>query len=404
VLLFTAVVPVCAVASLAYVAVTRPGRDLDLHAYLAITLSFVTWMVLEVGIFASRHVHHLAERNLFHVAPLLFVGLVVWLQRGAPRAARGAFVVVLVAFVLVVALPVEEFTEPRALHNEFTLVPLYELTVRFPHLDLEVLVRSAALVVLGFFAVGTRRSLVVLSVLLVPLGALASVATNAFVVDQATVAERRTFDGPARRWVDGIASGPVAYLYGGARFYPGVLQTAFWNRRVVGLYELPWARIPAVPRSAVRRLSLEDESGRVVGLGGFRYVLAPDTITLVGTELDRRAGLVLTRLEGRPRVIRRLYGFHTDGTIAGKAGLRVYACRGGTLQLDVRASPKAAEIVVTRNSVRHLRLRLGRGQRRHLEIELTVRRGERVGVCNVELDVRGAVGTERIRFRAPRRR
>ena len=68
VLLLTAVVPVCALASLTYVAVRRPARDTDLHAYLAVTLSFVSWMILEVGSFASRHVHHLAERNLFHVA------------------------------------------------------------------------------------------------------------------------------------------------------------------------------------------------------------------------------------------------------------------------------------------------------------------------------------------------
>ncbi len=403
VLLFTAVVPVCALASLAYVAITRPRRDPELHAYLAVTLSFVTWMVLEVGIFASRHVHHLAERNLFHVAPLLFVGLVVWLQRGAPRAARGSFVVALVAFVLVVALPVEQFTQLRALHNEFTLVPLYELTVRFPHIDLEVFVRCAALVLLGLFAVGSRRALVVLSVLLVPLGVLASLATSVFVVDQATAAERRTFDGPARRWVDDIASGPVAYLYDGARFYPGVLQTAFWNRDVVGLYELPWARIPAVPRGAVRRLSLRDESGHLVGLGGVQYVVAPDTLTLVGTELDRRAGLVLTRLEGRPRVIRRLYGFRTDGTIAGKAGLRVYGCRGGTLELDVRAGG-AARIDVTRNGAPHLRVRVRRGEPRHVEVELAVSRGEGARVCSVEFATSEKVRTERIRFRAPRRR
>lgn len=404
VLFFTAVLPACAVASLTLVAFTRSRSDVVLQAYVAVTVSFVGWMVLEVGVFASRHVHHLAERNLFHVAPLLFVGLVVWLERGAPRTAAGTFVIALGAVVLLVALPVQRFTELGALHNELTLVPLYELIVRFPDADLDLLVPSAALALLAFFAFGSRRSLVALSLLLVPLGALASVSSSAFVVDQATAAERITFDGPARRWVDNTASGPVAYFYDGARFYPGVLQTAFWNRKVVGLYELPWARIPVVPRGAVRRVSLEDESGNLGGLGGLRYVVAPDTLTLVGTELDRRAGLVLTRLEGRPRVIRRLHGFHGDGTIAGKAGLRVYACRGGTLELDLRAGSKAARIVVTRNGERYLRLGVRRGQRRHLEIELTVRRGEGVGVCSVEFDVREAVGTERIRFRAPRRR
>ena len=403
VLLFTAVLPVCALASLTYVAFRRPERDPDLHAYLAVTLSFLTWMILEVGSFASRYVHHLAERNLFHVAPLLFVGLVVWLQRGAPRAARGSFVIALVAFVLVVGLPVEEFTALRALHNEFTLVPLYELTATFPNLDLEVLVRCAALALLVLFAVAPRRALLVFGVLLGPLGVLGSVVTSTFVVDQATAAERRTFDGPATRWIDRIASGPVAYLYSGPRFYPGVLQTTFWNRRIVGLYELPWSTIPAVPRSTVRSVSIRAESGHLDGLGEVRYVVAPDTLTFVGTELDRRGGLVLTRLEGRPRVVRRLYGFRTDGTIDGTAGLRVYGCKGGTLELDVRAG-RAAAIDVTRNGGRHLRLRVRRGQPRHLEVELAVPPGEGPRLCSVALHTRGKVRTKRIRFRAPHRR
>ena len=403
VLLFTAVLPVCALASLAYVAIRRPERDPDLHAYLAVALSFLTWMILEVGSFASRYVHHLAERNLFHVAPLLFVGLVVWLQRGAPRAARGSFVIALVAFVLVVALPAEEFPSLRALHNEFMLVPLYELTATFPNVDLEVLVRCAALALVLLFAVAPRRALLVLGVLLVPLGVLGSVVTSTFVVDQAAAAEQRTFGGPATRWIDRIASGPVAYLYDGPRFYPGVLQTTFWNRRIVGsmsFHGQPSRRCRGAPCAASRS---EPSSGHLDGLGEVRYVVAPDTLTFVGTELDRRAGLVLTRLVGRPRLVRRLYGFRTDGTINGAAGLQVYGCKGGTLELDVRAG-RAAAIDVTRNGGRHLRLRVRRGQPRHLEVELAVPRGEGPQRCGVALHTRGKVRTERIRFRAPHRR
>jgi hypothetical protein len=404
VLLFTAVLPVCALASLAYVAVTQRARDVDLLAYLAVSVSFIGWMILEVGVFASRHVHHLAERNLFHVAPLLFVGLVVWLERGATRTPASAGVIALGALILLVVLPVQRFAELGALHNELTLVPLYRLIVRFPDLDLDLLVPSAALALLGLFVLGSRRSLVVLSVLLLPLGATASVSSSDFVVDQATAAERVTFDGPAPRWVDETAAGRVAYLYDGPRFYPGALQTVFWNRQVVALFELPWARLPSVPRGLVQRLSIGRESGYLAGLGSIRYVLAPGTLTVAGTELDRRGGLVLTRLEGRPRAVRRLHGFHDDGTIAGKAGLRVYACRGGTLVVDARAGPKPASITVARNGASYLRLRIRRGQRRHLEIPLTVPRGRGARVCTVEFDVREAVRTERIRFRAPRQR
>ena len=40
------------------------------------------WVVVEVGVFASRYSDRIVERNLIGLAPVLFIGLVLWLERG----------------------------------------------------------------------------------------------------------------------------------------------------------------------------------------------------------------------------------------------------------------------------------------------------------------------------------
>ena len=53
----------------------------------AVALSF--WLVLEVAIFASEQTFRIEERNMFYVAPLFLIALLVWIERGAAAAAAG---------------------------------------------------------------------------------------------------------------------------------------------------------------------------------------------------------------------------------------------------------------------------------------------------------------------------
>jgi hypothetical protein len=39
------------------------------------------WLVVEVGVFDSRYSHRIVERNMIALAPVLFIGLVLWLDR-----------------------------------------------------------------------------------------------------------------------------------------------------------------------------------------------------------------------------------------------------------------------------------------------------------------------------------
>jgi len=85
VVILTGVVPACAVVWLFLDAVRGRERSQSVTSFLAVTVALTLWSTAEVGVFASRLVGTLAERNLFALAPLFFLGLAIWLYRGAPR-------------------------------------------------------------------------------------------------------------------------------------------------------------------------------------------------------------------------------------------------------------------------------------------------------------------------------
>src|SRR5207248_1384258 len=120
VLLFTGVVPVCALAVLLAV----PPAGAEARAYLAVAASVTVWFVAEVGVFASRHVGHLAERNLFVLAPILFLALALWLDRGAPRPPIATAAAVAGALLLVAYLPLAPFVTAVTIPDPLTLGPL----------------------------------------------------------------------------------------------------------------------------------------------------------------------------------------------------------------------------------------------------------------------------------------
>ena len=87
------------------------------------TLAFAAGFVAEVGLFASRYVGRLAERDLLGLAPLLFLGLCLWLDRGAPRRRASSYIVAFAAAALVLALPLGRLVHKAALPDAFTLIP-----------------------------------------------------------------------------------------------------------------------------------------------------------------------------------------------------------------------------------------------------------------------------------------
>ena len=113
-------IPVLAIAALAFCVFARRDHDPALRAFVAVTLAYVTLLVLQVGLFAAEYVGHVAERYLITALPLLAIGLCAWIARGAPRA----LAVVLPVWALLVAaaalIPLEQIAERATLVSTLT--------------------------------------------------------------------------------------------------------------------------------------------------------------------------------------------------------------------------------------------------------------------------------------------
>ena len=66
------------------------GRESDhgVRALVATALAYLVVTIVEVGVFASRFIEHITERQLLSVAPPVFIAFAIWLGRGMPRRSR----------------------------------------------------------------------------------------------------------------------------------------------------------------------------------------------------------------------------------------------------------------------------------------------------------------------------
>src|SRR5205823_5425941 len=105
--LLTGIFPLFALLVLFLTGLVHGERSPAVRAYLAVAISVSFWTVLQVGIFASREVHGLAERNLIALAPLLFVGFAVWLARDGPRSYATVSTAGVLAAAFLLSLPLK---------------------------------------------------------------------------------------------------------------------------------------------------------------------------------------------------------------------------------------------------------------------------------------------------------
>ena len=345
VLLLTGVVPVAALILLA--AEAARGREPlpAVRAYVAVAVSLSGWLVVEVGVFASRYVGRLAERNLLGVAPVLFLALMAWLARGAPRPRVWTSALALLLLLPLLALPLNDLVSDVALPDAFTLVPLHRLAQWRPGVDLELVVALGGAGLLAAFVLLPRRLVVLLPVVLAVGLAGASVAASDEVAQRSRYDHERLLGGE-RAWIDAAASGPAVYLYAGESYWNGVWQQVFWSRRLRAVYTLPGTEVPG-PLPQEELVSRLD--GRLTLRGGRApdatdYAVASASHTFVGTPVARiqqrdldQAGLVLWRLRKPMRLSSVVTGVRPDGDMYEPARLRAYDCGGGELRLTLIA-------------------------------------------------------------------
>jgi 4-amino-4-deoxy-L-arabinose transferase-like glycosyltransferase len=384
---FTGVVPACAVAFL----LLRPPASPAVRAYLAVTVAVVGGLVLEVGVFASRYVGRLAERDLLAVAPLLFLGLALWADLGAPRGRWAKFAVPLAAAALVLSLPLGRLVHRAALPDALTFVPMWESE------QTESLVWGFTTIAVLVAAFVSRRTVVAtIAALAVVLVTTAVFATR--LVEREASKQRTSFFGSAASdWVDRAAQGDVAYLYDGDIYWNAVWSYVFSNRDVRRVYVLESARrIPGpLPQTRVDPFPFGELDERPPP-----YVVASTALTFAGTpvaSVDQvglfQRGLVLWRVDPPLRVRTILAGVQGSGDIYGPASLVAYDCNGGTFELTLIA--KGSPVTV------RLDTRAGRVERTLAAEEVwrpSVPAVGESGVCAVALTPSGLVGSTRFEY------
>jgi hypothetical protein len=364
VLLFTGVFPLCALVVLLFVR----ARSREERAYLGVATGVTIWLTVEVGIFASRHVGHLAERNVFALAPILFLALAVWLDRAGPRPLGATAIAVAAAVFLALALPVESFVSAATIPDAPTLIPLYRLHVHAPGVDLDLVLEAVVVAAALAFAFVPRRFVWALPLVLLAGLAGASISASRVVAAEATLVQPGTV-GPHRRWVDAAADEPVAYLYTGDVYWNSVWETVFWNRRVQTVYDLLSAQVPGgIPQESLGPL----EDGTLVDKFGHRpsvrYVVASDALRFRGRRVvDAGNSISLWRVDPPFRLAQWIQNVRFDGTVERHAKVFVYACRGGRFELEVRA-PGARRVELRRNERDFVRWALRAGEERAIVV------------------------------------
>ena len=337
--------PLLAVASLTAAALRDGEPDPRARAFLAATVSYCGWLVVQVALFAAGYLEHVGERYLVSAVPPLLLGLLLWLQRGAPRPRAAAPAAAVAAVLAVAAIPVERVAAPTAAHDLFTTMPLLDLLERTsPALARAVLIGAAAAVAAAFLLLPRRLLPRAVWGLAASLAALSVVATH----DVGRFSERaqeEAFGIADSDWVDRTAPAgdePVVLVNSGDREWTTVARTLFWNRRIGAVVRLPEASAYGpIPQ----RLVVPAGDGELRLAGGrplaAPLAVAPSGLLLEGEKLAEvpptsiQPGAALWRAASPLRVRQRVDGLNPNGDFGRPIRVTVYACAPGALELTL---------------------------------------------------------------------
>jgi hypothetical protein len=391
--LYLGVVPFAALLLLATLVRGLPVRS---QAFTAAALALSFWLLLVVAAVDQTYtyVHRVEERNMFYVAPLFLIALLIWVERGLPRPRRPAAAIAMAAAALPAVLPLGWMLNVSIVSDTLALIPWWRL-------DLEVgdAGWTRVLLVLGCVAAGAlflflprRFSLGLPGLVLAYFLAVMAFVEHDF--RRASVGALGTVGNPEPNWIDRTvpAGSRVAVIYTGQIPPVTIWENEFFNRSAGPVYylteptpgALPETRVTVDPRDGV----LRDRGGRAVEAS---YALSDSTAPLVGTAAGAAGPLVLYRVPGKVGVKTLIQGLYPGETWSGPhARYTRFHCRGGRVAVQLGSdpalfiSPKTVTAtvlgrVVARVSVPPVQ-----------PVKLVVPLRPRGGVCRVDFAVRPA--------------
>jgi hypothetical protein len=311
------------------------------RAFLAVAMSATLWIVLEVAAFASRYSQRIEERNMFYLAPLLFLALAVWLDKGMPRPTGLTAAAAVIPAGLLVLLPIEGLLNPTIMSDTFAFVPLFRVSGVFDGgtTDVRILLGLGAVTVALVFACLSRR----LAVVVIPLGMAAFLALSSYSVLGTVRAQSlgalysQNVAPKDVSWVDDRVGTDAHVVFVNdisLADNPHTLwQAEFWNRSiesVVDLVEPPHIMLG-------RPGAIDLQTGRIVTADPFLagpvrtapYAVAPVSLELAGKVISKPGNfLVLYRVDRPLRLARAESGLYGDGWTTGDMALSQYATPG----------------------------------------------------------------------------
>ena len=331
--------PVLALAALAGRVFSLRDRDPGMRAFVTTAIAYAALLVVQVGLFSSVYVGHVAERYLVTLLPLLAIALCAWIGRGAPRELTVVLPVWAALLLLAAVVPIDQLVGPGVIVNTLTPAPLAVLSSEWARVALVASVLAA-----GALAVLLPRRLAWLGVVVVGAGlALVSVDTARRIADASEHEQRVTLGSAPPSWLDEASVEDATMLVTGDRVWTSIARTVFWNTSVQEVLRAAPATAPFPPETASVEVGDDGVVRTVDGAELERtLVVAPETVVLAGEALAARLagdaevpGLVAWRPEEPVRVVLRRDGFMPNGDFTGSARITVYGCRPGALEVTI---------------------------------------------------------------------
>jgi hypothetical protein len=362
--LATGMFPVAALIVLMGLSLLRGAPGKVERAFLATAVAAIAGITLQVSLFSSSFAFRIEERNMFCVFPLLFIGLAMWLHRGAARRPWPLALVAAAApaAAVIFALPLRQLLDIGILSDTFGLIPLLRLSQILSGGigAVELLLTLAAIASALVFVLLPARLTALLPLSMAVFFVLSTYAVHGTIRDYAANLQAAT-SGADRTWVDQAVGGdkPVDYIYGGednpSAEASGLWQAEFWNRSLDDVYNIGIA--PPYPLIEVSA-PLDRGTGRIqAAMPLDQFVVAAERLGIAGRVVARHGQLGLYRIDRPARVRMTLEGVHADGWTGDAAALTQYVTpRNRPMQLRVKLSRAGW---TGRDVPGHVALRLG---------------------------------------------
>jgi hypothetical protein len=328
------VIPFAASIVLLLAALGPLRHDRPVRLFAAMTLTVVPVFLYVVAVYAADPAgQRILERNLFYVAPLFFVGLAAWLDRGLPRPWWAAVPAAALAALLPATIPLDRFVNTDATHSTMAYLQLLRFEERGLAIGtIETIVALGCLAAaLLFLLVPRTVGLVVIPVVLLLYFAQHTRSIEGYThkaSSDALFGLRVDHD-----WLDDTVGRDADV---GTLFYSGnpiyVWENEFFNRNVDTAYSLS-GRFDGLPVHAVGAQPsglLLDEEARPQHVA---YVLVSRSLVVRGRRVaaDPRAATVLYHTRGPLALDALVDGLYPDTWSGPSVRYLRYDCKPGVL-------------------------------------------------------------------------